>query len=278
MAQAVLGWRAENNSPVGAVVSLDSTVDYDVADEPGFVRLRPRLAKADRLAGPILMYASKDGKPDFLRQWGHLKYTRLYTVAVPHLEHNDFITQGAARFAFLPGRNTPPEKGAAIRAVYDHVCLYTRKFFDAYLKGDQDAEAFLKKAAGGTGGAAADFAVTVREPAPLPPTARQLCELAQKSGIDAAIQLARRLGPEISEELLGDAAFALTIGERKAADGLAFLRLRCELFPLSWDAQFRMADQLLDDGDRALCWPPIAKPSNSLIAGRSRRLRNAFGR
>ena len=127
------------------MVSLDSTVEYSPPAEPGFEPLKARLANAERLAGPIMVYASKDEKPDFLLHWGHLKYTRLYTEAVSDLEHNDFITQGAARFAFLPGRRIPQAKAAAIRAGYDRVCLHSRKFFDAYLKGDREAEQFLKR-------------------------------------------------------------------------------------------------------------------------------------
>jgi dienelactone hydrolase len=248
-AQAVLAWRAENNSPVDAVVSLDSTVDYSDADEPGFAPLKARIAKADRLAGPILMYASKDGKPDFPRHWGHLKYTRLYTAAVASLEHNDFISQGAARFAFLPGRKTPPEKGAAIRAGYDRVCLHTRRFFDAHLKGDRGAAALLKSGARAGGREPVDFALTLREPAPLPPTAGQLSDLALRLGLDAAIRVARRFGPEVSEETLGDAAFGLRV-EGKPADSLAVMRYRCELYPSSWVAQKLLADRLLEDGDR----------------------------
>ena len=145
-AQAVLAWRAEQNSPLQAVVSLDSTVEYNTPDDPGLALLRARFTSVERLAGPILMYASKDEKPDFQGHWGRMRYTRLYTVAVPDLEHNDFVTQGAARFAFLPGRKTPQAKAIAIRAVHDRVCLHTRKFFDAYLKGDRDAEQELKRA------------------------------------------------------------------------------------------------------------------------------------
>ena len=148
-AQAVMAWRAEQNSSVHAVVSLDSTVEYGTPGDPVLEPLKAHFKNAERLAGPILLYASKDSKPDFLGHWGHLKYTRLYTAAVPDLDHNDFLTQGAARFAFLPGRNTPEEKATAIRAAYDRVCVHTRKFFDAYLKGDRETEQELNRAARG---------------------------------------------------------------------------------------------------------------------------------
>ena len=49
-----------------------------------------------------MFYSSKEdeAKPDFFAHWGYLKYTHLYMATVP-------VTQGAARFAFLPGRRIP---------------------------------------------------------------------------------------------------------------------------------------------------------------------------
>jgi dienelactone hydrolase len=265
-AQAVLAWRAEKNSPLGAVVSLDSTVDHNPVDDPGLATLKARLASADHLAGPILIYAAKDEKPDFVAHWGYLKYTQLYTAAVPDVEHNDFVTQGAARFAFLPGRRIPPERAAAIRAQYDRVCLHSREFFDAYLKGDKQAELSLKRAAQGDRTNGASFALTIREPSPLPPTAGQLVELALQRGIDAAIGVAKRFGSEISEESLGDAGFGLT-SEGKRSEAKALVLLRCELYPSSWIAQKLLADWLLDEGDRAGALAAYRRAEKLIAAG-----------
>ncbi len=248
-AQAVLAWRAERNSPVAAVVSLDSTVEHGAPGEGGFEPLKVRLAIADRLAGPILILAPKDDSTTF-RHWDHWKYTRLYTATVPDLEHNDYITQGAARFAYVPGRNTAPEKAAAIREVYDSVCRLVRAFFGAHLKSHPAAVAILKAGAKGKGFEPGRFTLSVREPAPLPPSGGQLVHLVLRRGIDEAVQLARRFGPEMPEESLGDAGDGL-IGEGKPAEGLAFMRLRCELHRNSWTARTVLADRLLDDGDRA---------------------------
>jgi dienelactone hydrolase len=266
-AQAVLAWRAENNSPLSAVVSLDSTVEYSDPQGPDFARLKPRLASAFRLAGPILLYASKDGEPRFKDHWRHLKYTRLYTAAVPFVEHIDFISQGATRFAFLPGRTNPPEKGADIRAQYDLVCLCTRTFFDAYLKGDPEAEAFLKRrASNDQSKLQAEFGLTLREPAPVPPTAGQLCELAHKQGLDAAIQLVRRFGTEMAEETLGNTAVGLAL-DGKSAEAVALNRLWCELYPSSWNAQRALGERLLDEDDHAGATTAYRKAQALIAAG-----------
>jgi hypothetical protein len=265
-AQAVLAWRAEQNSPLAAVVSLDSTVEYNAPDDPGLALLSARLANPERLAGPILAYASKDEKPNFLSHWSRRKYTRLYTVAVSNLEHNDFVTQGAARFAFLPGRKTSIEKASAIRAGYDRVCLYTRKFFDAHLKANREAELFLKRAVQDKKLEAAGFAMTVREPSPLPPTGGQLVDLALRDGIDAAIRLARRFRTDVTEESLGDAGDGLFVAGKRA-DGIALMRQRCELYPTSWGAQVFLADRLLDGGDRAGALAAFRKAQQLIASG-----------
>jgi dienelactone hydrolase len=265
-AQAVLAWRAENNSPVRAVVSLDSTVDHSAVDEPGFAPLKARLANADRLAGPILLYGARDQKPDFVAHWSYLKFTHLYTATVPDVQHNDFITQGAARFAFLPGRTIPPQKAAAIRAAYDRVCVYSREFFDAYLKCDQDAQSSLKQAAQRKEAKGAGFSLTIREPSPRPPTAGQLVELAIREGVDATIKLAKRFGTDISEDTLGDAGDGMRT-EGMPAGQKALALLRCELYPSSWVAQKLLADLLLDEGDRTGAIAAYRKAEKLISAG-----------
>ncbi len=264
-AQAVLAWRAERNSPVAAVVSLDSTVEHGALGEGGFEPLKVRLAMADRLAGPILILAPKDDSTTF-RHWDHWKYTRLYTATVPDLEHNDYITQGAARFAYFPGRNTPTEKAATIRAVYDSVCRLVRAFFDAHLKSDPTAVAILKTGAKGKGLDPGRLALNVREPAPLPPSAGQLVDLVLRRGIDEAIRVTRRFGPDMPEDSLGDAGDGL-IGEGKPAEGLALMRLRCELHQSSWPARTVLADRLLGVGDRAGALASFREAERLIAAG-----------
>jgi len=264
-AQAVLAWRGENNSAVEAVVSLDSTVEHTAPDNPVLAPLKAHLASADRLAGPILIFAPKEELESY-HHWDHWKYTRLYTVTVTGLEHNDFITQGAARFAFLPGRNTTAEKGAAVRTGYDGVCRLVLRFFDACLKGDRKSVAFLKDCAGGKGIDPKRFAVTVREPAPLPPSGAQLLELSLRRGIDEATRMARRFGPEMPEESLGDAGSGL-IDAAKPAEGLSLMRLRCELHPTSWGAQLHLAERLLEDGDRAAALAAYREAQRLIASG-----------
>ena len=205
-AQAVLAWRAEKNSPLSAVVSLDSTVEHASPTEPGFATLRARLTSALQLAGPILIYSAKEdvAKPDFFAHWGYLKYTHLYMATVPDLEHNDFLTQGAARFAFLPGRRVPADKAVVIRAGYDRVCLHSRKFFDVYLKGDREAEKFLRRSRHDKATLAAGFELAIREPSRLPPSGAQVMDMVSRDGMDAAMRFVKGFGLDMTEEMIGD--------------------------------------------------------------------------
>jgi hypothetical protein len=266
-AQAVLAWRAEQNSPLSAVISLDSTVEHQPPSDSGFARLKPRLSNALRLAGPIMVYSAKEEieKPDFLGHWGYLKYTHLYTATVLELEHNDFASLGAARFAFLPGRRIPAEKAVVIRAGYDRVCLHSRKFFDAHLKGDREAEQFLTRSAGDKAMIAAGFELAIRQPSPVPPTGAQVMDMVNRDGIDAAMRFVKGLGLEMTEEMIGDAALGLN-SAGKRSEGLVLMRYRCELNPSSWVAHKLLADRLLEDGDRAGALAGYHK-AQQLIAG-----------
>jgi hypothetical protein len=266
-AQAVMAWRAEPNSPLSAVISLDSTVEHEPPSGPGFAKLRVRLANAFRLAGPIMAYSAKEDieKPDFLGHWGYLKYTHLYMATVLELEHNDFASLGAARFAFLPGRRIPAEKAVVIRAGYDRVCLHSRKFFDAHLKGDREAEQFLTRSAGDKAMVAAGFELAIRQPSPVPPSGAQVMGMVSHDGMGAAMRFVKGFGLDMTEEMIGDVALGLN-SAGKRSEGLVFLRYRCELYPFSWGAQKLLADQLLEDGDRAGALAGYRK-AQQLIAG-----------
>ena len=267
-AQAVLAWRAEQNSPLSAVVSLDSTVEHGSPTEPGFATLRASLTSSLRLAGPIMIYSAKEdeAKPDFFAHWGYLKYTHLYMAMVPDLEHNDFLTQGAARFAFLPGRRIPADKAVVIRAGYDRVCLHSRKFFDAHLKGDPEAERFLRRSLYDQATLAAGFELAIREPSPLPPSGAQVMDMVSRDGMDAAMRCVKGFGLDMTEEMIGDAALGLN-STGKRSEGLVFMQYRCELYPSSWVALKLLADRLLEDGDRAGALAAYRKAQQLIVGG-----------
>ena len=143
-AQAVLTWRAENNSPVRAVVSHDSTVEYG-PEMAGFARLRQRIERPERMTSPLMIFANDSPQRDFAMTHALIHAERFY-VAASHLSHNDFLTHGGVGADFrakLRGEPTPHPT----RLAYEEVCRLTRRFFDATLKNDADAHATLQSAA-----------------------------------------------------------------------------------------------------------------------------------
>ena len=113
---------------------------------------------------------------------------------------------------------------------------HSRKFFDAYLKGDQEAAQFLRRSLHDKATLAAGFELAIREPSPLPQQA-QIAESVKKNGIDAAMRFVKEFGLDLTEEMSGDAAALGLYSEGKLLEGLALMRYRCELYPASWGAE-----------------------------------------
>ena len=200
--QAAMAWRAEENSAVDAVISFDSTLEYAALDEPGFAKLKERLARVDNLAAPLLVFASRRGKPNF-DHYEALKYAPRYFAMVEHLLHNDYISHGAIgsgiRLTSPPG--APPDfvlpEPKLVQESYELVCLYTLKFLDAYLKGDQSALEFLRKSAEGVGVDASRLSLQFEDAIARPPTAKQLADMILERGVEATLELCRQQGHEL---------------------------------------------------------------------------------
>src|SRR5579871_42740 len=214
-AQAVLAWRSEANSPIDAVVSLDSTVENVGIDFPGFAKLKAQLEGRSRAYSvPVLRFASVENKPKFETLERYLKYAPRYEAAVASLEHNDYLTHGAVHGALLPNKEKDASIGRLRRESYERVCRHVLAFFDLTLKRDADADALLKRSLDGAG-QDASFALRYRAPAPLPPTGRQLLGLIAQQGMQAAETLLRQCRADIEEFDLSMAATGLQEAGKK---------------------------------------------------------------
>jgi pimeloyl-ACP methyl ester carboxylesterase len=162
--QAAMAWRAETNSVVDAVVSLDSTLEYAPVGEPGFGQLTEKLQQVRNMTAPMLLFASKKGQPNFSHYSG-LRYAKRYYATVDYLQHNDYISHGAIGSDFQvasleqpaeceqpaqPALDEASEEAAQlserkeVRKSYAIVCLHTLCFLNAYLKKDKGALQFLQ--------------------------------------------------------------------------------------------------------------------------------------
>lgn len=92
--QAAMAYRAENNSPVDAVVSFDATIEYVAPDDPVLARLKARLDRTGNLSVPMLLFAQTAASPRF-DIYEPMKFARRCYARAAHLQHNDFIAHGA---------------------------------------------------------------------------------------------------------------------------------------------------------------------------------------
>lgn len=235
-AQAGLAWRSEANSPVDAVVALDSTVEYTTPGEfaQGFQPLKALLdanTKANRsaLAVPILRFASQEGKPNFEILGAYMKFTPRYEVVTTALEHNDYLTHCAVKHALLPEPPDGAPHGDTRRAGYYRVCRTVHAFLDATLKGNAAEESRLQR---GFDGTVENAGLTLRyqEPVQPPPTSAQLLQILRTQHIEAAEELLRRCRNDIEPPLFYRPVAYLLESDRKA-DCLRLLHLWFELFP-----------------------------------------------
>jgi dienelactone hydrolase len=128
-AHIFLEWLGQASTPIHALVSLDSTLEYTPRDFPGHKELRDRLAGMLHPRIPVLLFARADDIPPNFRTYDeHLLNALRYEAAVRHVKHDDFTMAGVYR------RNLP-----AVRDAYEHVCRTILYFLDCYLKTDSSA-------------------------------------------------------------------------------------------------------------------------------------------
>ena len=133
---------------------------------------------------------------------------------------------------------------------------YVLQFFNAYVKHDREAVAFLRRDPQANGAAAG--LVTVREyPAIQPaPTLEAVEEIVRARGIDAAVRemdAARAIDPEapvFREAPLNRLGYRLLRGQ-KTAESIVIFRKVVDLFPGSSNAYDSLSEALEAAGERA---------------------------
>jgi hypothetical protein len=145
-AQTLMRWIGEEDCPLHAMVSLDTTIEYLPRDWPGVKQLLQALEGMQKPVIPTMLFASAERHPNFQIFDRYLQRAPKYEVTVSNLRHNDYVSQGALR-AVLVDSNSTDRKNSALtmRRSYDQVCITIRYFLDAILKLDEDARAALKE-------------------------------------------------------------------------------------------------------------------------------------
>jgi pimeloyl-ACP methyl ester carboxylesterase len=229
-AQAMLGWRARPNSPLDAVVFLDSIVEYRPLEE--FATLKAALEQNRNSTVPVVMFADSRRQPHFEAFDPYLAYAARYEVGVDGMEHNDFVSQGAI------GKNDPVHRN------YEAICAVIVRFLDAYLKGDAQAQMSLQNpVAGGL------LQLRYKTPRPAPPTSAQIAKLYLSEG-PSNMQELSALVRHADPGLLRDAA-DLLFDQGRSREGVGLLTWAAPILPKSALLCAALAQALATMGDKA---------------------------
>ncbi|MGG6240966.1 alpha/beta fold hydrolase [Nodosilinea sp. AN01ver1] len=136
-ASAVLAYAAEAQANVGAVVSLDSTREWNPAYDHLYRNIAERLSRAERFSVPLMIFSKVTPTVTF-EHYETLSHADRYYVTVQHLGHNDFVTPGPTASTLAGDR--VDEQEPLIRSTSQVVCQSVLAFLNAYLKEEPNSE------------------------------------------------------------------------------------------------------------------------------------------
>jgi len=235
-AQAVLAWRAQPGSPVDAVVSVDSTVEYVGLESPLCADVRAMFGRNRKSPVPVILFADRLKKPRFDPFDSYLSSAPRYQSTVDNQEHNDFISQGMIGESLLADLSGNSGKAASARRNYDQIGLRILQFLNAYVKRDAEALAFLKGAG-----------LRYKPPLPPEPTGKQLARLFLQDGPDKTRQFLAGFKTNDPDVLDGAASFLREDGRKQ--DAATMLGLAVEFVPGSRTLRQSLGEALEAIGD-----------------------------
>lgn len=196
-ASAVLGCAAEAQANIRAVVSLDSTREWDAECEPLYKDIAERLSQAISSMPPLIIFSMAKPTVRF-NHYDALTYADRYYIAVKHLAHNDFVTPGPTATTLLAQK--PDEQDQLIRATSKVICESILAFFDAYLKGDEPHQHYLENALQTLNQNLQALSIQVCQAEPQPLSAKQWLDVfltqGAATGCEQITQAATAVAPE----------------------------------------------------------------------------------
>lgn len=135
-AQNILQWIGTPQCPASAVVSLDTTLEYDE-----FLGLHKfMLAALKSLVPPtvpVLLFARARPKPRFSAFRDYLRHAPRYEAEAAELDHDGFLTHG-----FLGRTLVGSRRAGRVRRSYEEVCRTAKLFLDSVLGGQASGGSF----------------------------------------------------------------------------------------------------------------------------------------
>jgi hypothetical protein len=139
-AQNILQWIGSPKCPARAVVSLDSTLEYNPEDYDMHKFVRDAMSKLTPPRIPVLLFAQARQEPRFSAFDRYLRYSPHYEVEVAELRHDDFLTHG-----YLGRMLMEMSSAEVVHRGYEEVCRTILAFLNASLKADSQAARSLQR-------------------------------------------------------------------------------------------------------------------------------------
>ena len=199
-------WVSQPRSPVRALVTLDSGLEYDTVETSGADELVTQMKlNKDNLRAASLRFASSERDPHFEYLDPYIKFAPRYNAVVSSLKHNDYLTHGAIRPELMPEKWPDPKRER--RSSYDRLCEHVLNFMDATLKERVEAREFLQRSLRGEN-LDSRFSLQFNAPIASPPTVRQVARYLKQYGAEKGAELLSNY-PDIAEGRLKGAAMVL---------------------------------------------------------------------
>lgn len=135
-AQMILQWIGTPQCPALAVISLDSTLEYDE-----FLGIHKfTLAAFEKLVPPkvpVLLLARTNPEPRFSAFSKYLRFAPRYEGEAASLKHDDFLSHGFLGRALMGLEGTE-----RVRRSYEEVCRTVKAFLDSVLGDDPSGNSF----------------------------------------------------------------------------------------------------------------------------------------
>ncbi|MFC1530030.1 dienelactone hydrolase family protein [Gemmatimonadota bacterium] len=191
---------AQRNSYVDAVVTLDGAITMPVELNlieavPGYSHTSFRAAYLQLMVSP----QTAQFRPKDLRFWDALRYSEAYMCQFEGVSHDDFAP-GYMRLRNLV--EPDPERIEYLDTFASVMCRYVRWFFDATLKGDQEARALLDATHDQIGVSSSMLVRAEAKPAlTQPPTQDEFAAILLERGVETAERIWREVtasNPEVT--------------------------------------------------------------------------------
>ena len=239
-------WTANVDSPVRALITLDSGFEYDsLSAGPELLQLHMKQNRSN-IRAATLRVASTERDPHFEYLDPYLKFVPRYEASITSLTHNDYLTHGAIRPSLIPEKW--PDAGKDRRASYDRLAEVILNFLDASLKRRPEARAFLSQTAERS---ASDsrLKLQIKAAAPVPPTQRQMAQYLRRYGAEKAIDMLRAF-PTLTESRLVGGIITL-LGDGDVETALPSLLVAEKMYPKNAGIETMLGEALARTGDKA---------------------------